>query len=271
MATDKVTGIIRVDLKVQGRIRNQNIEYRCRSASGSIPRQAGTDVMSTKQEEFTNRTLAKLLKEQGLETDFEQRAGRKKMDVVAHVDGLRVVLEAETGFHRKSQAIKDADARLTQRLTTAVFAVCYPAGVTEENLRDANLTWTLRTRAGESVGAWSEGGIPQLPQAVQQTPGSLSGADVAAQQLSDALDVAVARLTPVGREALAKALDLPATKGVTSAGEQYRVAAKRGCWSSPPRCCFTTGCRPTCRLNVPTNTTGNGLQPVLRPARSKRR
>ena len=184
--------------------------------------------MSTKQEDFTNRALAQLLKEQGLETDFEQRAGRKKMDVVAHVDGLRVVLEAETGFHRKSQAIKDADARLTQRLTTAVFAVCYPAGVTEETLRDANLTWTLRTRAGESVGAWSEGGVSQLAQAVQQTPGSLSGADVAAQQLSDALDVAVARLTPAGREALAKALDLPATKGATSAGERYRVAGKRG-------------------------------------------
>lgn len=184
--------------------------------------------MSTKQEEFTNRMLALLLQEQGLETDFEQRAGRKKMDVVANVDGLRVVLEAETGFHRKSQAVRDADARLTQKLTTAVFAVCYPTGVTEETLRDANLTWTLRTRAGESVGAWSEGGVSQLAQAVQQTPGSLSGADVAAQQLSDALDLTVARLTPTGREALAKALDLPATKGATSAGERYRVAAKRG-------------------------------------------
>ena len=28
------------------------------------------------------------------------------MDVVAEVDGLRVVLEAEPGFHRKAQAIK---------------------------------------------------------------------------------------------------------------------------------------------------------------------
>ena len=35
---------------------------------------------------------------------------------------------------------KDADARLTQRLTTAVFAVCYPTGVTEETLQDTNLT-----------------------------------------------------------------------------------------------------------------------------------
>ena len=46
--------------------------------------------------------LAKLLEEQGLSTDYEQRAGRKKIDVVAHVDGIKVALEAETGFHRKA-------------------------------------------------------------------------------------------------------------------------------------------------------------------------
>ena len=32
---------------------------------------------------------------------------------------------------------KDADVRLTQRLTTAAFAVCYPTGGT---LQDTNLT-----------------------------------------------------------------------------------------------------------------------------------
>ena len=40
--------------------------------------------------------------------------------MVAHVDSLPVVLEGLTGFHRRAQAIKDAAARLTQRLTTAV-------------------------------------------------------------------------------------------------------------------------------------------------------
>ena len=118
--------------------------------------------MGIKKEDFTNRALALLLRQQGLEADFEQKAGRKRLDVVAHVDGLRVVLEAETGFHRKAQAIKDADARLTQKLTTAVFAVCYPTGVTEETLHNANLTWTLRTRAGDPVGEWSEGEVSQL-------------------------------------------------------------------------------------------------------------
>ena len=50
---------------------------------------------------------------------------------------------------------------------------------------------------------------------------------MAAQQLSDALDTAVERLTAAGWEALAKALDLPAPKG-NSAGSQYQVAAKKG-------------------------------------------
>ena len=185
--------------------------------------------MTNKREDFQNRKLALLLAEQGLDTDFEQRAGRRQMDVVAQVEGLRVVLEAETGFHRKAQAIKDADARLRQKLTTAVFAVCYPVGVTEDNLTDSTLTWTLRVTPGVPAGDWSTGSVPQLAQAVQQVPRSLSGADVAAQMLSDGLDVAVQRLGSPVRRALAQALDLPPTKqNASSTGDGYSVAAKRG-------------------------------------------
>ena len=172
--------------------------------------------------------MAMLLRERGIQADFEQRGGRKRMDVVADVGGLRVVLEAETGFHRKAQAIKDADARLRQELATVVFAVCYPDGVTEHNLAEATLTWTVRVKAGEPAGQWSEGGLAQLAQAVLQAPNSLS-ADVAARRLSDGLDQAVQRLKTPVRRALAQALDLPATK--PRSGEQsdgYFVAAKRG-------------------------------------------
>ena len=182
-----------------------------------------------KQEDFQNRALALLLNEQGVAADFEQRGGRRRMDVVAEVDGLRVVLEAETGFHRKAQAIKDADARLRQKLATVVFAVCYPEGATEDNLAEATLTWTVRVKAGEPSDEWSTGSVGQLAQAVQQAPRSLSGADVAAQLLSDGLDAVVQRLKTPVRQALARALDLPATK--PGGGEQsdgYFVAAKRG-------------------------------------------
>ena len=79
-----------------------------------------------KQEDFKNRVLAQLLTERGIPSDFEQRAGRKRMDVVADVEGLRVVLEAETGYHRKAQAIKDADARLREIAATFACAGLSP-------------------------------------------------------------------------------------------------------------------------------------------------
>ena len=185
--------------------------------------------MNKEQEEFRNQALAILLSKHGIKAKYEQRSGSKRMDVVADVDGLRVVLEAETGFKAKALAIKDADARLKQRLTTVVFAVCYPEGATSETLRDATLTWTVRTKAGEPAGTWTEGNIAQLAQAVRQAPNALSGADVAARLLSDELDRVVQRLKEPTRQALAKTLDLPPAKPKNKgqlAG--YFVPAKRG-------------------------------------------
>ena len=73
------------------------------------------------------------------------------------------------------------------------------------------------------------GSVAQLAQAVQQAPRSLSGADVAAQLLSDGLDTVVQRLTTPVRQALARSLDLPATKpGGRGQSDGYFVAAKRG-------------------------------------------
>ena len=188
--------------------------------------------MPRKQEDFLNRALALLLREHGLTTDYEQRAGRKRMDIVANVDGLRIVLEGERGHNRQAQAVKDADARLRQGLTVAVFALCYPQDATEENLGDATLTWTLRVKPGEPAENWAKGDAAMLARAVQQAPDSLSGADKAAQKLSDALDAAVELLSASDRQNLARALDLPANRpgtgeeGDTRSG--YRVAAKRG-------------------------------------------
>ncbi len=60
--------------------------------------------MTSKQEDFQNRALANLLVDKGIQADFEQRGGRKRMDVVAEVEGLRVILEAETGKPTHSQS-----------------------------------------------------------------------------------------------------------------------------------------------------------------------
>ena len=182
-----------------------------------------------KQEEFHNRILAQLLTEHGVAADYEERRGRRKLDVVAEVDGLEVVLEAETGFDHKAQAIKDADARLKQKLAVVAFAVCYPEGVTEDSLRDATLAWTVRTKPGEPSSEWSTGGVAQLAQAIQQAPHSLSGADIAARLLSDGLDQVVQKLKPSVWQTLARDLDLPATSSQgRPPSERHFVAAKRG-------------------------------------------
>ena len=180
-------------------------------------------------ETFLNRQLAKLLTQNGIPSKHEQRRGRKQIDVVAEVEGLRVVLEAEAGFHKKALAIKDADARLHQRLATVVFAVCYTAGTTEDTLATTPVTWTVRTKPDEASGDWSVGSVAQLAHAVQQAPNSLNGADVAARLLSDGLDQAVQLLSASARKELAKALDLPETKpGGGPHTDGWFVAAKRG-------------------------------------------
>ena len=182
-----------------------------------------------KDEEFSNRVLARLLTQHGVPSDFEKRIQRRKIDVLADVEGLRVALEAETGFHRRPQAIRDADARLRQGLTSVAFAVCYPEDVTEESLSSSVLTWTLRLKAGEPNAVWSDGNIEQLARAVQQAPNSLNGVDYAAQLLSDSLDSFVQRLKMPVRREIAKTLDLPATSKNLSPGDnRYFVAAKRG-------------------------------------------
>ena len=182
-----------------------------------------------KQEDFKNRALSMLLKELGVDCDYEQRIGRKRLDIVANVEGLRVVLEAETGYHKRAQAIKDADARLRQKLTIAAIALCYPENVTEENMGESPLRWTLRTKAGDPAAQWSTGSVAQLAQTLRQVPNVLDDADVAARLLSDGLDSVVQRLKTPTRRALARALDLPAakSKGGHDANGWF-VAAKRG-------------------------------------------
>ena len=191
-------------------------------------------------EPLLNGELARLLTAAGIPAEAEQRESGRQMDVVATVDGTRVVLEAETGFGKKRQAIKDADARLKQGLTQLVFAVCYPEDVREETLAGARLTWTLRLPGQQ----WVEGTVGQLANAVRHAPDSLNDADSVAQQLGEALDGAVKRLSPQTRDALARVLDLPDDGSSTAAKRGMLVVAtamlfhyrlETGSWQHEPR------------------------------------
>ena len=186
------------------------------------------------QEELLNGKLAELLVEQGLDARAERRESGRRMDVVVDVGGARVVLEAEAGFSaaKQREAVRDADARLKQGLTTVVFALCYPDGATTDSLPEAKPIWAVRTRSdlgGGAAARWSEpGGIPELAEAVRQAGGAVGDADGAAQILSEALDAAVQRLKTPARRALAQEMDLPQTKTSKNSREDgYFTAAKR--------------------------------------------
>ena len=183
------------------------------------------------KEDLLNGELARLLTDAGVPAAAEQRRGKRRVDLIATVDGLQIALEAETGFGKRRQAIKDADARFKQDLATLAFAVCYPEGATVESLSSAELAWQLRTREQALGGAvargWSQGSAAQLGEAVRQAPGAVEDADKAAQLLSDGLDAAVQGIGTAARRALAQRLDLP--RGKTAAGQDgYFPAAKRG-------------------------------------------
>ena len=194
------------------------------------------------QEELLNGKLAELLAAQGLDARAERRESGRRMDVVVDVGGARVVLEAEAGFSaaKRREAVKDADARLKQGLTTVVFAVCYPDGATTDTLAESKPIWAARTRSELSGGAtarWSEpGGIPELAEAVRQAGGAVGDADGAAQILSEALDAAVQRLSTPTRAIIAQALDLPAERTKDRRllelhqreTDGYFIASKRG-------------------------------------------
>ena len=67
--------------------------------------------MASEHEDLLNGELARLLREHDVPADPEVRERGRRMDVAADVEGVRVVLEAETGDPgRRSQAVREADA-----------------------------------------------------------------------------------------------------------------------------------------------------------------
>ena len=181
-------------------------------------------------ENLLNGQLAVLLTGAGVDAQAEVKQGNRRLDILADVDGLRVVLEAETGYGKRRQAVKDADARLKQNLTVIAFAVCYPDGATVAELANAELQWSVRTSADAewSDGDWSQGNVLDLCQAVRLAPVRFDDVDGAAKILSQGLDAGAQRLTRPQRRALARALNLPDLKTKTKKTDGYFTAAKRG-------------------------------------------
>ena len=171
-------------------------------------------VTAREWESVLNIRLCDELRKFGLNAKPEViHPGNRRVDVEVTLGPVVIAVEAEhgQGAAKRVEAIGDADARLAQGLAQCAVAVCYPEDTTEESLREAQVSWTVRdgkTPAGTAA-EWTTGDIERLASVIRLTPAQLGDPDAAAAVLSSSLDGAVRRLNKGQKKNLAQALDLP--------------------------------------------------------------
>ena len=168
--------------------------------------------MTTREWESTlNIALAAALRGLGMDARPEvMHPNNRRIDVEVHIGPALIAVEAEHGQTpaKQAEAIRDADARLTQGLSQCAVAVCYPDGTTEGSLPNTLVTWTVRDGSGSGPD-WVEGSIDRLASVIRLAPAQLGNPDFTAAALSSSLDSAVRRLSETQKRLLSRALDLP--------------------------------------------------------------
>ena len=162
-------------------------------------------------ESILNIRLAAVLRGLGLDARPEViHPNHRRIDVEIHIGPALIPVEAEHGQSpaKRADAVRDAEARLTQGLARCAVAVCYPEGATELSLPDSELIWTVRDGSG-SPPNWVEGSIERLAAVIRLAPAQLGNPDFTAAVLSGSLDSAGRRLNETQKRLLARALDLP--------------------------------------------------------------
>ena len=169
--------------------------------------------MPSREHEHTlNVHLARELRALGLDAKPEVAHSGRRIDVEVNIGIVRVAVEAEHGQNpaKRREAIKDADARITQRLARCAVAVCYPDNTREDAIPTAEYLFRVRDQSGG--GKWQRGGIDNLASVIRLAPAQIGDPDAAAAALSAQLDEAVRRLDHAQKQRLASALDLPPSK-----------------------------------------------------------
>ena len=168
--------------------------------------------MATREWESTlNIRLAAVLRGWGLDARPEvMHPGNRRIDVEVHIGPALIAVEAEHGQSpgKRADAVRDAEARLTQGLAQCAVAVCYPDGTTEGALADTQVIWTVRDGSGGAPN-WVEGDIERLAAVIRLAPAQLGNPDFTAAALSSSLDGAALRLSETQKRLLARGLDLP--------------------------------------------------------------
>ena len=180
-------------------------------------------------EHTLNVWLAEKLHLRGLNAQAEViQPGNRRIDVEVRVGPAVIAVEAEHGQStpKQSDAVRDADARITQGLAQCAVAVCYPDDTTPESLAGAELMWAVRDGQGRPAD-WATGGLDGLASVIRLAPAQLGNPDYVAAALSVSLDGAIRRLTQYQKQQLARALDLPPSAGNGKSVLRWDKAAKR--------------------------------------------
>lgn len=167
---------------------------------------------SDPHEHTLNVRLADALRARGLDATPEVAHSGRRIDVEVNIGIVRVAVEAEHGQNpaKRREAIKDADARITQNLARVAVAVCYPDSATENAIPTAQYLYQVRDQTRS--GSWQRGGIDNLASVIRLAPAQIGDPDAAAAALSAQLDEAIRRLQDPQKQRLASALDLPPSK-----------------------------------------------------------
>lgn len=170
--------------------------------------------MASGYEQKFNIVLAGLLREQGLRAEAEvKQAGGRRLDVIVHVDGSRVVLEGEIGNRRG--ALKDAYARLEQGLADVAIAVSYPEIPDPE--RDL-----CEVDAAPVDGEWRQTDMAGLASLVRAAAEEVGNIDRTARKFRDALEVAADRLTDKMTEDAVRVSNIPVPPKGGSIAKKHR-------------------------------------------------
>ena len=180
-------------------------------------------------ESTLNVWLAEKLHLRGLNAKPEVLHPRgHRIDVEVRIGPAVIAVEAEHGqsTSKQTEAVRDADARITQKLAQCAVALCYPDDTTPESLAGAELMWTVRDGTNKEAD-WAFGGLDSLASVIRLAPAQLGNPDYIAAALSVSLDGAIRRLTQWQKRQLARALDLPPSTGNGKSVLRWDKAAKR--------------------------------------------
>ena len=172
------------------------------------------------REESINTILAQLLRRLDLDATAEESVSSGRMDVVVRFSNYVIGIECEkTGAGKKKSAIDDALKRIQpdDADAVAVFAVVYPKGCTDTNLRISTQIEYAIIRSKDtdkSANAlrkskkWEQATVQELARAIRYIEQDLGNPDEVAGQLRRVLDFAAMQLSDQQKKSISNALSI---------------------------------------------------------------